>query len=314
MTEIVIGIIILVTATCFANDTFTLEETKLINKQINSAINKKFTPQYLKQIEKNAASKYLLFKVGDKFTANSGGRHFTGTIRNINKLTVRVGDFLINMRDYPDYYFDIITNDRWRKAYVSKYYHHAKNSYRQRAAKYYKKKIVEVRPTIVEAPAIEQPAEVTVETQPNKTNKPRIKNPVMELFKTCEGVWKEIDINPAYLKLSISAKGGVLELRATNGEVAFMHMSDIKLIESKIVKGNKVYVFTVKIALRPKRWTISVLPKKRILSVESDLIIKGKTLIGVYNYHKSIVDDMVDNVEANREQNINNFWKDRKLP
>lgn len=137
----------------FANDTFTIKEQSLIDKQIKTAVIKKFTPQYLKQIEKNAASKYLLVKVGGKFTANSGGRHFTGTIRSINKLTVRVGDFLINKKDYPDYYFDKIVNDRMRNAYINKYYHHAKNSYRQRAGIFYRNKILAKRP-VSEQPVV----------------------------------------------------------------------------------------------------------------------------------------------------------------
>ena len=202
-------IFLLITMISFAQDTFTLEETKLIDKQINSAVNKKFTLEYLQQIEKNAASKYLLFKVGDKFTANSGGRHFTGTIRNVNQRTVRLGDFLINMRDYPDYYFDKITNDRMRKSYISKYYHQAKNSYRQRADKYYRNKILAKRPPEARPAIVEQQAVITIQKQPipqefdlNINRQPLPKSKV-NLPRTVEehyhqsfnGLWAEYDLD-----------------------------------------------------------------------------------------------------------------------
>ncbi len=151
-----------------AND-FTIEETKLINKQINIAVTKKFTRQYLKQIELRAASKYLLVKVGDEFTAKSGGRNFTGTVHNISSLNVRIGDHLINKRDYPTYYFDKIINDRMRKAYVSKYYHQAMNSYKQRATIYYKKK------TLAKRPASEQPKQLA--EQPKQLAEQKIIEP-----------------------------------------------------------------------------------------------------------------------------------------
>ena len=114
----------------------------MIEAKTEEAINNKFNPEKLKEVEASAASKYKLYKVGDRFKGISGGRSVTGTIHQITKNRVRCGDHLLVRSDYPSFYFDPIENARLRKAYIEKLYHSKRKPYEIKAKRYFTDKLM----------------------------------------------------------------------------------------------------------------------------------------------------------------------------
>lgn len=130
----------------YAEDTFTLEEFKRIDKHVKAAVSKRFTPAKLKQVKQESIDKNRLYKVGDKFTAMTGGKHYKGIIHRINANTIQIGTHDFSKKDYPPHYFNKEFNMKVRADYVQKHYIDAKRIYLKRAEDHYKKLTLSKRP------------------------------------------------------------------------------------------------------------------------------------------------------------------------
>jgi hypothetical protein len=123
--------------------TATEDELKIqIAAKVKSALATRFSDENLAKIEASAASKYKFYKKGDKFTGVSAGRPVTGTVHEVRKLQVRVGDYVCLRKDYPTFYFDPRENAKLRKAHIQNLFHSKKGAYERKANDHYTDKLM----------------------------------------------------------------------------------------------------------------------------------------------------------------------------